>query len=235
MKSLKMMLSATAMLVASITVNAQTADDIISKHLDAIGGKEKLAQVKSIVIEATVNAMGNDAPAKTTLLVGKGFKTETEMMGQQVVQTVTDKGGWAITPQTGGSAQAIPDEQYASAKGSLYTDPFLDYAANGYTVELKGTEGGAYKLELKSANNAVTTYYIDSTTYNITKAVTSINMMGNDIDLTYSFSDFKKTDFGITRAYTTEIAYGSMFSMTSTVKTITINSDVDPKVFEMPK
>jgi hypothetical protein len=88
---------------------------------------------------------------------------------------------------------------------------------------------------LTGAGNASTTYYIDSVTYYLTKAISTINMMGNDIDLTYSFSNYQKTDFGITHAYTTEIAYGTMFSMTSTVKKLTVNTDVDPKIFDMPK
>ncbi len=229
------MLSAAVVLVASITVNAQTADDIINKHLDAIGGKDKLGQIKSVVIEANVNAMGNDAPSKTTILVGKGYKMEMEMMGQPVVQAVNDKGGWAMTPQTGGAAQAIPDDQYKSSKGQLNVDPFLDYAARGGKAELKGTENGAYKIVLTSADSAATTYYIDSATYNLSKVIRTVNMMGNDIDLTVTFSDYKKIDFGIVMAYSTEIAYGSMFSMTSTVKKVTVNGDVDPKIFEMPK
>lgn len=235
MNPFKTMLSTAAFLVAGLTVSAQTADEIISKHLDAVGGKDKLSQLKSLVIEASINAMGNDAPANITMLVGKGYKMETELMGQKVVQAVTDKGGWAITPQTGGSAQATPDEQYNQAKSSLYADPFLDYAAHGFTVELQGTEGSDYKLALTNPSKTSTVYYINTTNYQIDKAVTTANMMGNAIDITTTFSDYKKSEFGITTAYSMEIAYGTMFSMTTTIKKVTVNSDIDPKVFDMPQ
>ena len=235
MNPFKTMLSTAAFLVAGLTVSAQTADDIINKHLDAVGGKDKLNQIKSLVIDASINAMGNDAPATLTLLAGKGYKMETEMMGQKVVQALTDKGGWAISPQTGGSAQATPDEQYNQAKSSLYVDPFLDYAAHGYTVELQGTEGSDYKLALTNPAKTATVYYINTTNYQIDKAVTTANMMGTAIDITTTFSDFRKSDFGITSAYAMEIAYGTMFSMTTTVKKVTVNSDIDPKIFDMPQ
>ena len=46
-------------------VQAQTVDEIIARHIDAIGGKEKLGQVKSLYIENTMDVMGNQAPAFT--------------------------------------------------------------------------------------------------------------------------------------------------------------------------
>lgn len=60
-------------------------------------------------------------------------------------------------------------------------------------------------------------------------------MMGQDMDITMTFSDYKKNDYGITAANTIETAYGTMFSMTMKVKKITVNPQVDPAIFEMPK
>ena len=63
----------------SFAAKAQTADDIIGKYVDAIGGKDKLAQIKSVYTEATVNVMGSDNPASTTVLVGKGYRSEADL------------------------------------------------------------------------------------------------------------------------------------------------------------
>src|SRR5580658_10209310 len=132
MKTLKSILSAAVILAASITVHAQTADDIINKHLDAVGGKDLLGQVKSFVLENSVNAMGADNPATTTFVTGKGYKTEMEINGQKLITTVTDKGGWVINPFQGGTdAQTMPDDQYKGSEGQIYVDPFLDYSAHG--------------------------------------------------------------------------------------------------------
>lgn len=236
MRSFKSVLSVAILAIAGVAAKAQTADDIINKHLDAIGGKDKLEQVKSYVATGSTSAMGNDGATTTTFVAGKGYKTEIEINGQKLVTTVTDKGGWMINPFQGGSdAQPMPDDQYKGNEGSLYIDPFLDYAAQGGKAELKGTEGTATKVALTNKDGSVTTYYIDNTTFYITKAVRSVNMMGNDTELTLTFSDFKKTDFGTTVAYSMEMAFGTMFSMTTTNKTVVVNGDVDPKVFDMPK
>ncbi len=236
MKSLKSMLSVAALVIAGITANAQTADDIVAKHLDAVGGKDKLAGVTSMVTEVTASSQMGDASATATMVAGKGYKNEMDMNGQKMVQVVTDKSGWAINPFAGGTdAQPMPDDQYKASAGQIYVDPFLDYAAHGAKVELQGLDGNDYKVLHTSKDNVATVYYINKDTYLLDKLTRNMNMMGQDIELTMTFSDYKKTDYGTTIAYTTEMAYGSMFSMTMTVKKVTINGQVDPAIFDMPK
>jgi len=235
MKSFKSMLSAAAFVVAGITANAQTADEIATKHIDAVGGKDKLASITSMVTEVSVSSQMGESSAKSTVLIGKGAKTEMDINGAQMVQAITDKGGWAINPMAGGGAQPMPDDQYKGMANTLYVDPFLDYAAHGDKIELQGTEGDDFKVLLTTKGNAVTTYYINKTTYFIDKLVRTVNMMGQDMDVTMTFTDYKKDDFGITAANSIETAYGTMFSMTMKTKKVTFNTPVDPAIFEMPK
>src|SRR5690349_9813889 len=81
--------------------HAQTAEEIIAKHINAIGGKEKLAQINTIYQENTIEVMGNEATSTTIIVNGKGFKNEVDFGGQKIVQCITDKGGWSINPLAG--------------------------------------------------------------------------------------------------------------------------------------
>jgi outer membrane lipoprotein-sorting protein len=241
MKILQHYLLSLIALFGVVLVQAQTADEIIAKHIEASGGKDKINQIKSIYIESTIQVMGNDAPSTTTILNGKGFRSESEFNGQKVIQVYTDKGGWAVNPFAGGSdAQAMPDGQYKAGRDQIFIGgPLYDYASKGYKVEYLGMENvgtvSNYKLKLVAPDTTFTTFYIDPTTYYISKIVKTTNMMGQDMVLTISLSNYQKTDFGYTVPFGTETSFGEQFTMSGTVKKVEFNKDVDPKIFDMPK
>jgi outer membrane lipoprotein-sorting protein len=237
MKLLKhclLLLTASAGIIA---VQAQTADDIINKHIEAVGGKDKLSQVNSVYMESTISAMGNDGPSTINIVNGKGFRLESEINGQKIIQVYTDKSGWAVNPFAGGTdAQPMPNDQYKAGRDQIDVGgPLFNYASKGSKVELLGQEDSAYKIKLTSKDSVVTTFYIDPATYYIKKSVQTLNMMGQDMEVTRTSSDFRKTDFGIVNPYTVDISYGGQFSITSTLKKIEFNKTIDPKIFDMPK
>ncbi|HEY2648976.1 MAG TPA: hypothetical protein VGI38_07265 [Puia sp.] len=216
---------------------AQTADEIVNKYVDAMGGKDKLGQIKTVYVANTTQAMGNEGPSTTQIIDGKAFRLDYEINGQKTTQVYTDKGGWQINPFMGATtAQPIPEEMYKQSKGQLYfTGPLYNYAAKGNKVELLGKDGNAYKLKITNTDSVETIAYIDAATYYLTKITRQTNFMGNSMELTVSFSNFKKTDFGVTIPYTTEINYGGQFSVTNNITKIEFNKTIDPAVFEMPK
>lgn len=234
MKSIKLLLLAVAAITSS-ALNAQTVDEIISKHIEAIGGKDKLGQVKSIYSENSVEVMGNSVPQKEYLLVGKGLKREIEFNGSNIVECYTDKSGWTINPMMGGTnAEALPDALYKSNKPQIYMGgALIDYAAKGYKAELQGKDGGNFKIKVSGDGNE-TFYFIDPTTYYLAKSIMKSEVMGQTTDITTTYSDYKKTDFGVTLAYAKSIDMG-MFQLSQKVNKVEVNKEIDPKIFDMPK
>jgi hypothetical protein len=235
-----LLLSLLAGLFMMGSLQAQTAEEIVNKHLEAIGGKDKLKSITSVNLENTMQVMGNDAPSSTTILVGKGFRSESDFNGQKMVQVVTDKGGWAINPMGGGTdPQPMPDDMARQQRNQMNFSPFVDYAARGAKIELAGKDkvgsADAYKINLTDKDSVTTTYFIDATTYYIDKMSKKQQMMGQEMELTAMYSDFKKTDFGVVVPYKTDLDFGGQFQMTSNLKKVEFNKPVDPAIFEMKK
>lgn len=236
MKRIKTSLLLLTAFFCSFSINAQTADDIIAKHLDAMGGKDKISLIKSLYTEGTVQVMGNDNPTTTTILNGKGFRNESDFNGQKFIQVFTDKGGWMVNPMMGGpEAQPLPDDAFKAGKGQIYIGgPFYDYVAKGTKVELLGKDGNAYKMKVTTSDNVEATYYVDASTYYITKLVRKGNMQGQEIVVTINFSDYQKTDFGFVVPHTIATDMGN-FQLSASISKVVVNKDVDPKIFDMPK
>jgi len=224
--------------VASYTIYAQqSADAIIDDYFNAIGGRDKIAQINSVHITGTFSVMGNEGDEDVVILNGKGFKSSVAFNGQNVIQAVTDKGGWMVNPFMGSSDPvALPQEQYAAVKDQIYVGGILfNYKETGGQVQFTGmdTVDGkpVYKIEATSPDSLKTTFYIDSATHYLTQLVREFQGQAT----TAKYSDFRKTDFGNTMPYAEELTLPQGMQATSTVSKIEINTPVDETIFDMPK
>lgn len=240
MKTVKHFSLLLAVVLSAAAAQAQTADDIIAKHIAAIGGKEKLSAINAVRMENTMQIMGNEAPSTTVIVNGKALRNESEFNGQKIIQVYTDKGGWAVNPMAGSSEPtAMTEEQYKAAKDQIYAVPLLNYAARGGKADLLGQEkvgaANAYKVKITNKDSAATTYYFDPATYYILQTVRTGEAMGQQMDITTTYSDYKKTDYGWVVPQAMEISFGSQFSMTAKVNKVEVNPTVDASIFEMKK
>jgi hypothetical protein len=236
MKNFNFILTLAAFSTLFVQVRAQTAEEVINKHFEAVGGKSLLASIKSISVESTVQVQGSDAPSSLTILNGRAYRLESEFNGQKIIQVYTEKGGWSLNPMSGSNdPQPLTSDQFKAGKDQMdIGGPLYNYSGKGNKVEFLGKEEGQFKIKTTSRDNITTFFYIDPQSYLITKSVQNGTMMGQQMQVIRTFSNFQKTDFGYTIPYTTDINYGGGFNLTSNVRKVQFNPDVDPKIFEMP-
>ncbi|WP_020596095.1 LolA family protein [Spirosoma panaciterrae] len=215
---------------------AQTVDELVDKHVAALGGMDKLNNVKTLYIERSMAINGMEIPSKSTIVVGKSMRTETSVMGNSMIQVVDGSTGWMVRPaMMGGTGdpEDMPADQLKSSKGQL--DPFgalVNYKAKENKIELVGKEKvdgkDAYHLKVTTKEGQTVDEFLDATTYLVNKVKMAMNGQTAEI----SFSDYKDKD-GIKFANTMEMA-SPQGALTFSTEKITVNGPVDESIFKKP-
>jgi hypothetical protein len=237
---MKIALLCTISLLGLINAKAQTADEIINKWMNAVGGREKLASINTVYVENEITIMNNPAIGKTYTMNGKGFKSEIELSGQKIIDCYIVKGGWSINPLAGQpTAVNMPAEQVKLGQMSLEAaGPLYNYGSKGSKAELMGKEdvngNAAYKIKLTTAEGTEVNFYINDSSYYILKSVAKMNVNGQDIEITTAFSDYRKTADGFIMPFSSELDLPGL-TINYANKKIEVNKEMDPAIFEMPK
>lgn len=235
MKSNKICIAVIAALI-SINSYSQTVDEIVDKHVAAMGGFDKLNSVKTIVTELSVAINGMEIPSKTQLVVGKSLRSESTIMGNAMVMAVSDSKGWMIRPtMMGGTGEPedMPSDELNRQISQL--DPFgglVNYKEKGNTVELVGKEKvdkkDAFHIKLTSKDGRVMDEFLDANTYLVSKVKTSINGQEGELNL----SDYKEVE-GIKFPYTLDMT-NQMGTLSIITNKVTINNKLDDAIFKRP-
>ena len=222
------------LIFSAVTAMAQSADEIIDKHIAAIGGKEKWLKVKSVQMEGTVNVMGREVGVKVTNVHNIGSRQDISVAGMTGYAIVTPTNGWQFMPFQG---QTKPEPLPADAVKASLDDldlqgNFIDYKAKGHTVEYLGTEDiegtECHKLKVTRKNSGDQTVFIDAETFYVIRTSTKINMNGQEIETKTDMSDYRDVN-GIKLAFSITQPFGTVV-MTS----VKVNESVDEKIFADP-
>jgi hypothetical protein len=225
---------------------AQTAEEIVAKHIEARGGKDRLQSINSIYIEGVaVRADGTTIEAKLWKVYDRLFRQEVTIGTSSVTTIVTPGRGWVSNQQTNGAFKPLPYDQLKALKPQIDpAGPLADYAAKGDRVDLEGRDTirgiPCYRIRLSCPMGQSVMYYIDAKTYYIVRETGKAGMMcavlennttpGGDICI--DFSDYKKTPEGYIFPYS---IVTNAFGATMTIEKVEINHNVDVEALSRPK
>lgn len=183
-------------LVFAQFAQAQTADDVVNKYIDALGGKEKLSSLKSVRLSGSMNIQGNDIAITITKLHMKGMRMDISVMGTENYQIITPGKGVTFMPVQGmASPTDMPEEQAKAAQSQLdVQSALLDYKEKGTAVELLGTEGNDFKLKVTFNTGISTTYFIGQKDYRLNKTVSKRTVNGEEMEIENTYTNYKQVD-----------------------------------------
>jgi hypothetical protein len=236
MKALKLTLAAVMLAVSTVAVKAQTADEIIQKHINAVGGTENWNKIKSVKMTGSLNAGGMEIGLTQTVLNDKGMRVDISAMGSTGYTIVTPKEGWMYMPFTGSDkVVSLPEDQFKEYKkrinvksGQLVDKSLI--VKSEYIGKDTLNNVACYKLKITDKDGNVQTYFIDASTYYIARAEAKITIQGEEHEDGINYSNFQKQTGGVVMPMTFGTSQGDLV-----YKTISINPAVDEKIFVAEK
>ena len=221
------------LVTGGLLVQAQTADEIVAKHIAAIGGADSWKKVNSMYQEGSMTVQGTDVAIAMTVLHKKGMRQNISLMGMTGYQIMTPTAGWNFMPFQGQQKpEAITADELKENVDELDTQgELIDYKTKGHTVEylgkddVEGTE--AYKLRITQKSGKVKTFYIDPATNYIIRTVAKQKANGQEVEVTTDLSDYKKLPESIVMPMSVKLPFGQM-----KVTKVEVNKPVDENLFK---
>ena len=241
MKTLKFLSLFVVAALSLATVKAQTADEIVNKHIEAIGGLENWKKVNSMVLTGTMSVQGMSLDVITTVLHNKGSRQDINEMGMNNYQILTPTAGWSFFPIQG---QQAPEAMTADDVKEGQTDldaqgSLIDYKAKGHTVELIGKEDvdgtECFKLKLALKTGKTETYFIDPKTYYIVKLVSIKKANGQEAEVSTGLSNYQKLPEGIVVAMSVSVPFGPGVNFDYIISKVEVNKAIDEAIFKPAK
>ncbi len=234
MKFLKTsVLALTMTAVSSIMAYAQTADEIVQKHIAAIGGIDAWKKINSIKMNGSITAQGMEIPVSVTTLNGKGMRMDMTIMGTSNYMILTPGEGWTYFPiQQQQKPEPLTADQVKQSQDQLDVQgELVDYQAKGNKIDfigkddLEGTE--VYKLRLTDKNGQEKTLFFDAENFYLLRETEKMKADGKEVEATVNYSNFQKLPEGITVPMTVDSEMGPV-----AMKTIEVNPTVDESIFK---
>ena len=221
-----------------LSAQSQTAEEVISKYNESLGGLDAFNAVKSAKMTGIATIQGMDLPITIQMINGRAYRIDVEVMGQSVVNSYKDGKGWKINPFGGAeTATDVDGAELAEFKNqSLLSNNLMDYKARGNKVELAGQEDAdgkkAFKIILTNKDDGkTTTYFLNTADYSMIKSVSSREMQGQTVDVETYYADMKEFG-GIKLPMTrTQKIQGQDFQ-TIALNNVELNVAIDEKVFD---
>jgi len=230
------LLALAAFLAGSASLPAQSAENIIERHIKALGGKKVLQAIASVRITGSVTRNGAASQPGDFLWQTRApgsFYLETRIGDAHRIEACNGKSGW-VEDTAGGLRTLTGREQARARAAALYrNDHFLNYKKQKTKVQLLGFEsmGGAsvVQIEMTTSSGLKRQLTFNGENYLLLKEEEEREGGREEI----FFGDYRAVD-GVKEPHRITIRRGAE-TLDVVVREVTHNGDVAASVFDFPK
>jgi hypothetical protein len=242
----RLLTTATVLLGFVHTATAQTADEVIEKHIAALGGRAALGKLTSRTMTGTITLttpagelsgpieVTNQSPNKVRTLIQLDL-TALGAGKMTIDQRFDGNTGYAMDTLQGN--RDITGDQLETMRNATFPSPFLNYKESGMKMELapkeKVGDREAFVLITTPKTGPVTRHYIDAESFAEIRQVTKLNVPPvGDLEQTVDLSDFKEVD-GVKLPFKLT-ATSSVQNFTVVLTKVEHNAAIDQTLFSKP-
>lgn len=231
---------------AARTVTAQqNADQIVEKHIAAIGGRDALAKIKSrkATGTATISVQGmdlsgpietyNQAPNMQRMFITLDLSAMGAPEPMVLDQRFDGTAGWTLNSMQGD--QPITGAQLENMKSSHFPSPMLTYKESGTAITALPNETVAGKslivLQVAPKTGTTSKVYLDPESYLVVRSVAKVDTPeAGQIEQVSEPSDYRAVD-GVKIPFKI-VQSNPMQTVTFVLKTVEHNLTLDQAMFK---
>ncbi len=233
---MKRMFISALLLLGFLSLHAQSTEEIISKHIEAIGGLANWDKINSLVIAETIGQSGTTFYITKSILKNKALRHDIRIEDRTMIALdkayyiiVNGNEGWKYLPDNiNNDILSLSPQEIEDYKGDLdYEDPFIHYEEKGREINLLNiefyNEAEFYKFLIRYKSGKEYYCYMNTQTLMIDKMV----LTGSDIEDEKVFEQYEKLPEGIWMSKRI-LSLGGTIEITS----IKINPSISPDIFK---
>ena len=217
----------------SAAADALTAEQVVARHLDAIGGEARWKAMQSLELHGAYTQGGETHEFHAYRARPNKFRKEGVHDGKPFVKVFDGVRGFKRSGD--GEFEPIPAEHAAKmAAYAEFDDALIDAERRGIKVALVGVEEAAgapaYHLEVTLADGDVEHRYLDRTTFlDVMRRRTYKDKDGKEAEAVSTFSDWREVD-GIKINFAAASEHGGEKS-SMTLKEVKVDQAIEPAIF----
>jgi len=220
-----------------------SVDQIVQKHIAALGGADKLSTIQNVTMTGKASLMDGQLQAPVTIRAKRPLFMRLEMIlqGQTFVQAFDGKTAWTINPFMGSpDPQKSGDDDTKAARddADFIDGSLVDSKAKGNAVELTGKEdvdgSPAYQLKVTRNSGSIEYVYLDRKTFLPLKSSGTRKQQDHDIAYESFPGNFKPVN-SVMMPFSLNQKMNGRSMMELTIEKVEVNTPMEDSLFQMPE
>jgi outer membrane lipoprotein-sorting protein len=218
-----------------------TVDQIVQKHIEALGGAEKVNAIQTLVVTGKASILGQtEAPLTIQVKRPNLLRLEMTFEGKKIVQAFDGATAWTINPMSGSEPKQSSDDDTRAAQESsdFIGGNLVDYKSKGNAVELVDQEEidgiAVYKLKITKKSGSIEYDYLDAKSFLPIRTEGKRLQLGQVVLYESKIANYKPVEGVLMPFSLTQLVNGRL-AMEITIDKMDANVPVDEAVFKMPE